>query len=691
MTEEKTWANISRFQTYLFNSGDNFKSYEMLGSHKVKIDGVDGWRFAVWAPKAVSVRVVGDFNDWNGYDKMLERIETSGVWYGFFTDIEEGMLYKYAIEAENGETYYKADPYAVKSELRPGTASVTKDISNNYKWGDKAWISARGKNSTLTEPMNIYEIHIGSWKIHDDGSFYTYRELADELVPYVKKMGYTHIELMPITEYPFDGSWGYQVTGFFSATTRYGESEDLKYLIDKCHKNHIGIIMDWVPAHFPRDAHGLRMFDGTPVYEYADPRLGEHKDWGTMVFDYSKSEVISFLISSAYFWAEQYHIDGIRVDAVSSMLYRDYSRNDGEWVPNEYGGNGNLEAVDFLKKLNKIMGTEFPNFMMVAEESTAWPLVTAPPENDGLGFNYKWNMGWMNDTLRYMGMDPYFRKDNHSLLTFMMMYAYSENYILPLSHDEVVHGKGSMLNKMFGEYDEKFAAYRTLLGYYMTMPGKKMLFMGGEFGQMLEWRYDDQLEWNVLEIDKHKRLHQYVKDLNHFYMENKALWELDTSWDGFRWVNEADSENSVLSYIRRGRHAADNVVVVANFTPVERPIYKIGVPLAGEYEVVFHSSAVKYGGNKRITKKVYKTKNMQFSDMMYTIEVAIDGNSVMFLKKKPADKTAASKKKTTASKTAKKPTDKTESATAKKATVKKTTATKTAAKKTSTRTNKSAK
>lgn len=691
MTEEKTWANISRFQTYLFNSGDNFKSYEMLGSHKVKIDGVDGWRFAVWAPKAVSVRVVGDFNDWNGYDKMLERIETSGVWYGFFTDIEEGMLYKYAIEAENGETYYKADPYAVKSELRPGTASVTKDISNNYKWGDKAWISARGKNSTLTEPMNIYEIHIGSWKIRDDGSFYTYRELADELVPYVKKMGYTHIELMPITEYPFDGSWGYQVTGFFSATTRYGESEDLKYLIDKCHKNHIGIIMDWVPAHFPRDAHGLRMFDGTPVYEYADPRLGEHKDWGTMVFDYSKSEVVSFLISSAYFWAEQYHIDGIRVDAVSSMLYRDYSRNDGEWVPNEYGGNGNLEAVDFLKKLNKIMGTEFPNFMMVAEESTAWPLVTAPPENDGLGFNYKWNMGWMNDTLRYMGMDPYFRKDNHSLLTFMMMYAYSENYILPLSHDEVVHGKGSMLNKMFGEYDEKFAAYRTLLGYYMTMPGKKMLFMGGEFGQMLEWRYDDQLEWNVLEIDKHKRLHQYVKDLNHFYMENKALWELDTSWDGFRWVNEADSENSVLSYIRRGRHAADNVVVVANFTPVERPIYKIGVPLAGEYEVVFHSSAVKYGGNKRITKKVYKTKNMQFSDMMYTIEVAIDGNSVMFLKKKPADKAAASKKKTNASKTAKKTTDKTESATAKKAAVKETTAAKTAAKKTSTRTNKSAK
>lgn len=684
MTEEKTWANISRFQTYLFNCGDNFKSYEMLGSHKVKIDGKEGWRFAVWAPNAVSVRVVGEFNDWNGCDKMLERIETSGVWYGFFTDIEEGMLYKYAIEASDGESYYKADPYAVKSELRPGTASVTKDISN-YKWGDKAWISAREKKGTLAEPMNIYEIHVGSWRTHDDGSFYTYRELADELVPYVKKMGYTHIELMPITEYPFDGSWGYQVTGFFSATTRYGESEDLKYLIDKCHKNHIGIIMDWVPAHFPRDAHGLRMFDGTPAYEYADPRLGEHKDWGTMVFDYSKSEVISFLISSAHFWAEQYHIDGIRVDAVSSMLYRDYSRNDGEWIPNEYGGNGNLEAVDFLKKLNKIMGTEFPNFMMVAEESTAWPLVTAPPENDGLGFNYKWNMGWMNDTLHYMGMDPYFRKDNHSLLTFMMMYAYSENYILPLSHDEVVHGKASLLNKMFGGYDEKFAAYRTLLGYYMTMPGKKMLFMGGEFGQMLEWRYDDQLEWNVLEIDKHKRLHQYVKDLNHFYMENKALWELDTSWDGFRWVNEADNENSVISYIRRGRHAADNVIVVANFTPVERPIYKIGVPLAGEYEVVFHSSAVKYGGNKRITKKVYKTKNMQFSDMMYTIEVAVEGNSVMFLKKKPADKTADAKKKTTTTRTNKKTAKKNESTAENKKAAKKT-----AAKKTSTRTSKSA-
>lgn len=632
MTEEKNWAGISEFQTYLFNVGENFKSYEMLGVHKVNIDGKIGYRFAVWSPNAVNVRVVGDFNDWNGYDKMLEKIGTTGIWYGFFTDIKEGMLYKYAIDGIDGEVYYKADPYAVKSELRPGTASVVKDIAG-YKWADKAWMSVRGKESTLAGPVNIYEVHTGSWKTHEDGSFYTYRELADELVPYVKKMSYTHIELMPVTEYPFDGSWGYQVTGYFSATTRYGESEDLKYFIDKCHKNHIGVIMDWVPAHFPRDAHGLRQFDGAAVYEYADWRLGEHKDWGTLVFDYSKNEVISFLMSSAYFWAEQYHIDGIRVDAVSSMLYRDYSRKDGEWVANEYGGRENLEAIAFLKKLNKVMGTEFPNFMMIAEESTAWPLVTAPPDDGGLGFNYKWNMGWMNDTLRYTSMDPYFRKDNHNLLTFIMMYVYSENFILPLSHDEVVHGKGSLINKMYGDYEDKFDAYRAFLGYYMTMTGKKLMFMGGEFGQMLEWRYDDSLEWNVLELDKHNRLHRYVKELNHFYLENKALWECDTNWDGFRWINESDNENSVISYIRRGRHSSDNVIVAVNFTPVDRPIYKIGVPDDGEYEVVINSNALKYGGSRRITKKTYKTQKIQFSDMPYTIEISIDGNSVLLLKK----------------------------------------------------------
>lgn len=638
MANEQLWANISDFQTYLFNSGDNFKSYEMLGVHKTMCDGKKGWRFAVWAPNAKRVGIVGDFNNWEGLGLELERIESTGIWYGFFEEIKAGSYYKYAIEGYDGNVYLKADPYAVESELRPGTASVVTDISDNYKWKDKKWMKKRSEQNMFAAPMNIYEMHVGSWKIHDDGSFYNYRELADELVPYIVDMGYTHLELMPLMEYPFDGSWGYQVTGYFSATSRYGKSEDLKYFIDKCHESGIGVIMDWVPAHFPRDAHGLRMFDGTPVYEYADPRMGEHKDWGTMVFDYSKSEVVSFLTSSAYFWAEVYHIDGLRVDAVSSMLYRDYSRNDGEWTPNIYGGNGNLEAVDFFRKLNKIMCTEFPNFLMVAEESTAWPLVTAPPENDGLGFMFKWNMGWMNDTLRYVSMDPYFRKDNHSLLTFMMMYAYSENYILPLSHDEVVHGKHSLIDKMYGTYEEKFDAYKTLMGYYMSMPGKKLMFMGGEFGQFLEWRFDDQLEWNLLDIERHKKLKTYVKDLNNFYKAHPAFWECDQSWDGFKWINDADNENSVFSYIRKTHDSDENVVIVANFTPVDRPIYKIGVPEEGEYEVIIHSNSTKYGGNRLIRRKKYKTKKARYSDMDYTVEVSVDANSVMYLMKCNKDK-----------------------------------------------------
>lgn len=642
MSKEEIRAGISEFQTYLFNSGDNFKSYEMLGSHKVSVEDEKGWRFAVWAPNAVSVSLVGDFNNWTPGNKILSPINSTGIWYGFFTDIKEGMLYKYAVEGKDGEIFYKADPYAFEAELRPGTASVVKELSP-YKWSDKRWLNKREKKNNINGPMNIYEVHPGSWKIHDDGSFYSYTELADELIPYVLEMGYTHIELMPVMEYPFDGSWGYQVTGYFAATSRYGKPEQFKYFVNKCHNAGIAVIMDWVPAHFPRDAHGLRMFDGSPVYEYADSRMGEHKDWGTMVFDYSKSEVVSFLISSAYFWASEYHVDGLRVDAVSSMLYRDYSRNDGEWAANIYGGNQNLEAIDFFRKLNRIMCTEFPNFIMIAEESTAWPLVTAPPQDGGLGFNFKWNMGWMNDTLRYMSMDPYFRKDNHSLLTFMMMYAYSENFILPLSHDEVVHGKHSLIDKMFGTYEEKFDAYKTLLGYFMTMPGKKLMFMGGELGQFLEWRFDDQLEWNLMDIDAHVKLHRYVRDLNHFYIENKALWELEQSWDGFKWINDSDNENSVLSYIRLGKKPKDKVVVVANFTPVDRPIYKIGVPEEGEYEVIIHSNSTKYGGSRRIGKKKYKTRPEQFSDMQYTIKVFVDAGAFMILKK--TDSSAAKGKK----------------------------------------------
>ena len=630
MIEKKDLYGVSQMQTYLFNIGENYRSYEFLGCHK---SDLDSWRFAVWAPNAKAVKVACDKNGWTGNGNELEQIGETGVWVSVFSDFENGYYYKYAITAPDDTVYLRSDPYAIRCELRPGTASVVYSEAE-FKWTDKHWIDKRKKTDAIHSPMNIYECNIGSWKIHDDGSYYTYEELADELIPYLVDMGYTHLELMPLTEYPFDGSWGYQVTGYFAATSRYGTPAQLKTFINKCHKAGISVIMDWVPAHFPRDGHGLRMFDGTPCYEYADWREGEHKDWGTMVFDFAKGEVISFLMSSAYFWAEEYHIDGLRVDAVSSMLYRDYSRNDGEWVANKYGGNGNLEAVELLRRINKTMCTEKPGFLMIAEESTAWPLVTAPPEDGGLGFNFKWNMGWMNDTLRYVSMDPYFRKDNHTLLTFMMMYAYSENFILPLSHDEVVHGKKSLLDKMFGDYNQKFDAYKAFLTYYMTMPGKKLMFMGGEIGQFLEWRFDDQLEWNILDIDKHKMLNQYIKALNHMYTEEKALWQLEQSWDGFEWINEADNENSVVSYMRKGKKNDDLLVVAANFTALDRRNYKLGVPYEGEYEVILHSNSTEFGGERKINKMTYVTKHEQFKDMEYTLSVPIDGNSAMILKRK---------------------------------------------------------
>ena len=632
------WDGISEMQLYLFNEGTNFESYNMLGAHKTS----KGWRFAVWAPNAEHVSVAGDFNDWtgNGYD--LEKIGTTGVWYGTFSDITEGMLYKYAIKSKNGETVLKADPYAFYAEVRPATASVIRDISD-YKWKDGTWMSKRKKTPPYNKPMLIYEMHLGSWKTHEDGSYYNYAEYADLLIPYIKKMNYTHVELMPLTEYPFDGSWGYQVTGYFAATSRYGTPEQFKYFIDSCHREGISVIMDWVPAHFPRDRHGLYMFDGGPTFEYADSRLGEHKDWGTMVFDYSKKEVVSFLMSSAFFWAEEFHIDGLRVDAVSSMLYRDYSRNAGEWLPNKYGGNENLEAVDFLRNLNKVMFANFPNILMIAEESTSWSKVTGDIRGGGLGFNYKWNMGWMNDTLRYMSMDPFFRKNNHNLLTFVMCYAYSENFILPLSHDEVVHGKHSLIDKMFGDYEQKFKSYRALLGYYMSMPGKKLLFMGGEFGQFIEWRYAEQLEWHLLDMEKHKKLLEYVKELNGFYREHKAFWENEESWDGFEWINSDDCDNSVLTYVRKGK--SEKVIVAANFTPVEREKYKLGVPEKGEYEVVFSSEQKKFGGEKIKRKKIYKAKKAPVCGMPYSIEVGLDGLSVVYIIKKDSNKINTIRKK----------------------------------------------
>ena len=623
--------NISDFQVYLFNTGSNFQSYKIFGSHKITDGGANKWRFAVWAPNALSIQLIGEFNNWDGTGFELNKIDDSGIWCGIFDVPEINQLYKYRITAQNGEIYDRADPYAMKSELRPGTASVVYECED-YSWTDDDFLTSREKQDFYKSPVNIYEVHAGSWKTHDDGSFYTYKELADTIVPYVKEMNYTHIELMPIMEYPFDGSWGYQVTGYFSPTSRYGNPEELKYFIDKCHENGIYVIMDWVPAHFPRDAHGLRIFDGAPLYEYPDPRMGEHKDWGTMVFDYGRDGVVSFLMSSAYYWAKEFHFDGIRVDAVSSMLYRNYSRNDGEWIANKYGGSENFEAIEFFKRLNSYMKSEFPGFLMIAEESTAWPKVTHATENDGLGFSFKWNMGWMNDSLRYISMDPYFRKDNHSLLTFLMMYAYSENFILPLSHDEVVHGKKSMLDKFFGCMDDKYSAYKAFLGYYMTIPGKKLMFMGGEFGQMLEWRYDEQLEWNILDVENNKKLQKYVSELNKFYLDNKALWECDDSWDGYKWVNHSDCDNSVISYIRKCKNDDEFVVVVSNFTPVDRPIYKIGVLEEGTYEVVFSSDSKRFGGNTP-RKKKYKAKKAPYSDMDYTISISIPGNTTVFIKK----------------------------------------------------------
>lgn len=621
---------IGDFPLYLFNEGTNYKAYETFGVHRYN----NGWRFVVWAPNAVHVSVACDKNLWTGDGMELEKVGKTGVWCGWFDCFSEGDIYKYAVLSKDGKTVLKADPFAFESELRPNTASLVRDIPE-YHWSDKKWLASKAKNAPYDKPMLIYEVHSGSWRQHDDGSFYTYRELAEELIPYVKDMGYTHIEFMPLTEYPFDGSWGYQVTGYFAATKRYGKPEDLMHFIDEAHKQGLYVIMDWVPAHFPRDAFGLYNFDGTPTYEYADRRLGEHKDWGTMVFDYSKTEVNSFLLSSAYFWAEIYHFDGLRVDAVSSMLYRDYSRKDGEWLPNIYGGRENIEAINFLRNLNRLMFASFPNFLMIAEESTAWGMVTGSTDDGGLGFNYKWNMGWMNDTLRYMSMDPLFRKNNHNLLTFLMYYAFSENFILPLSHDEVVHGKKSLVDKMFGNYEDKFASYRALLALYTSLPGKKLMFMGGEIAQFIEWRYDESLEWKLLDFDMHRKLQGYVKTLNKLYTENKAFWQIENSWDGFEWINDQDADNSVISFARKGKRKSDEVVVCINFTPVERKSYKIGVRGAGEYEVILDSSLSSFGGNKVASKMKYKAQKASVSDMPYSIEADLGGYAALYIKKLP--------------------------------------------------------
>ncbi len=630
-SSEKKDANrfVKTSQMTEFLNGKGYRSYEFMGALPSECYGESGYSFTLWAPNAEKVSVVGDFNGWDDEKNIMYPQGNTGIWNAFIKNVKEGQCYKYCILCKDGTTVYKADPYARYAQLPPETASVIYN-TDGFLWNDEKWIEKRSKEAPYNRPMLIYEMHMGSWKMHEDGSFYTYRETADELCDYLVDMGYTHVELMPVSEYPFDGSWGYQVTGYFASTSRYGTPKDFMYFVNKCHECGISVIVDWVPAHFPRDAHGLAKFDGQPIYEYPDPRKGEHKEWGTLVFDYGRPEVVSFLMSSAFYWLDVFHIDGLRVDAVSSMLYLDYGRQ--EFVTNKYGGNENLEAIEFLQNLNSKAFEKYPNILMIAEESTAWPGVTKPVAEGGLGFNFKWNMGWMNDMLRYMSMDPYFRKNNHNLLTFSMMYAFSENYILPLSHDEVVHGKCSLVQKMAGLYGQKFDSLKAFFMYKMAHPGKKLLFMGGEIAQFIEWRYYEGLEWNLLEIEKHRQFNEFVKQLNHFYQANKPFWENDQSWDGFEWINADDSDRSIISFVRRGAKKTDEVIVVCNFTPVKYKDYVVGVPRGGTYKPVFSSDSVQFGGKER-EKNAVNAKKKPFMSMPYSITLDVEPMSAVYLRR----------------------------------------------------------
>lgn len=593
-------SNLGEYDLYLFHQGTNYHAYEMLGAHFVEQDGKKGVRFAVWAPHAKSISVVGDFNGWDTRVNAMLRCDDGEVWWAFIEGLKPGDLYKYAIEPQwGGPHIMKADPYGFYAEKKPDTASRLYELGN-YKWSDGEWMEKKKKESSYSRPMLTYEVHAGSWKRNPEGEYLTYRELADQLISYVKEMNYTHIEFMPLCEHPFDGSWGYQITGYYAVTSRYGEPDDFRYLVDTAHKNGIGVIMDWVPGHFCKDDQGLREFDGKTLYESDNPQLSDNKGWGTINFDYGRTEVQSFLISNALFWFEEYHIDGLRIDGVANMLYLDFGREEGEWTPNKYGDTGNLEAMDFLKKLNETVFKYNPQALMIAEESTAWPLISKPVYMGGMGFNYKWNMGWMNDMLKYVSLDPVYRKWNHDKVTFSFMYAFSENFVLPLSHDEVVHGKCSLLSKMPGAPDQwrQFAGLRTFFAYWMAHPGKKLLFMGGEFGQYIEWNYEDSLDWHLpKEYPMHSKLLEYSKALNKFYCDHKALWQVDFDWNGFQWIDCDDNENSIVSFVRKAEDGSDYVIAVCNFTPESHTGYRIGVPEKGSYREVFNSDLEIYGGS----------------------------------------------------------------------------------------------
>lgn len=620
---------------YLFHQGTNYRAYEFLGSHFDVVDGEKGVFFRVWAPHAVSVSVVGDFNGWKSGVNEMTRISEQGVWETFIAGLKNFDSYKYAVKTDSG-ILMKADPFAFHAETAPSTASKVFEL-DGYKWRDGGFLKERNGRNVYDSPMNVYEINLLSWKRHSDGSYYTYRELATELVPYVKDMGYTHVEFMPVSEFPFDGSWGYQVSGYFAVTSRLGTPFDLMYLIDEFHLNGISVILDWVPAHFPKDAHGLYEFDGQTLYEDPRPKRMEHGSWGTRIFDFGRNEIQSFLVSSAIFFFDRYHIDGIRVDAVASMLYLDYDRKDGEWEKNSEGTNINPEAVAFLQKLNSIVFKNYPYALMIAEESTAYPMVTMPTNIGGLGFNFKWNMGWMNDILEYCKTDALFRKGVHNKLTFSMMYAFSENFVLPISHDEVVHGKGSLINKMPGSYEDKFSNVKAFMGYMMSHPGKKLMFMGQEFGQFKEWDYSEGLEFFLLDYPKHSELKAFFKDVNEFYRSNDAFYSIEKSWDGFEWLIAEDGDHNSLAYVRRGK-SGEEILVIINFSGESHENYTVGIGRQAEYELVFSSDEKKYGGSGNVDKRIYSTKKGEANGRNFVISAFVPKYSFMYLKKSDEDK-----------------------------------------------------